>query len=94
MNAEIIPTIVDGERTALVAASIPDNAPAAVREGLARRRLTVTTGSCPCGAVLRLPPRRERRAAARSGRALHVRIEHEDDCPAVTANIERAWRAS
>ncbi|WP_158228124.1 hypothetical protein [Pseudonocardia sp. MH-G8] len=92
MSADLIETTVDGEWAALVAAEIPDGAPAAVREGIARRRLVVTQGECPCGAVFRPPPRAERRAAARTGRVLHVRVEHSDDCPAITTHIEQAWR--
>lgn len=94
MSHDLTTAEVDGAPAALVLPTIPDAAPAAVREGIARRRLTAVTGRCPCGATFRPPNRAERRAAARTGRVLHVRVEHEDDCPAITESIEKAWRAS
>jgi hypothetical protein len=73
----------DGERVAWVMPTIPDDAPERRREGIARRRITATTGRCPCGAVLVMPSRRERRAAQRAGRrTVDVYVQHEPGCPA------------
>lgn len=86
---------VNGEKVAYVLTDPPEDAPPEVREGIARRNVTALGGRCPCGATLRLPNRAERRRAARSGQPVHVEVQHEDNCPAVTANIEsaiRRWR--
>ena len=64
-------------RTVYIGPEIPDDAPADLKEGLARRRLVATTGQCPCGAELSLP------ASLEPGAVTIVRVEHEDDCPAV-----------
>jgi hypothetical protein len=81
-----------GGLTALVELlPIPDDAPADVREGLARRNIVNCGGTCACGAVLRIPNRRARRAGI-----LSTAIVHEDDCPAADDNIHsalRRWRS-
>jgi hypothetical protein len=69
----------------VVVPEIPEDAPARVREGLARRRLAVTTGRCPCGARLDLP-------ATPSGTVTHVTLEHEPDCPAIDPALEQLVR--
>jgi hypothetical protein len=46
-----------------------------IREGIVRRRLTVSEGRCPCGAELRMPE-------PRPGVFTHVTVEHEPGCPA------------
>lgn len=79
--------VINGEKVAYVLTDPPEDAPPDVREGVARRNLTALGGACPCGAVLRLPNRAERRRAARSGQTVHVEVEHENDCPAVDANL-------
>ena len=81
----------DGETYAFLLPHIPDDAPDAVREGLARRRITAVEGTCPCGARLVLPNRAARRAAKRAGQVLDVHVEHEDDCPAITDALQR-WQ--
>lgn len=48
------------------------------REGIARRRLLMTLGVCPCG--VRMSD--ARRTVDRDG-ITHLRINHEDDCPAI-----------
>jgi hypothetical protein len=62
-----------------------------VREGIARRRITATTGRCPCGATWSPPNRAARRAAARRGEVVmpEVVIEHEGDCPAGLGRVLR-----
>lgn len=65
----------------VVLTPIPDDAPAPVREGIARRNLVLTEGACPCGATVIRPNRAERRKAR--GDAVHVAVRHEDDCPAI-----------
>ena len=71
-------------RVAVVTAEIPDNAPPALREGLARRALVATTGRCPCGAELVLPPE------ITPGALTMVAVEHERDCPANDEAIAEA----
>lgn len=63
---------------------LDDGMPALAKEGLARRRLVMTTGRCPCGATLTMPKDLQR------GTITHVRVEHEVDCPAVDENLLRA----
>lgn len=79
---DAIVTTVDGERALLVLPSIPDGGSDELREGIARRRLTTTTGRCPCGARMTLPNRRQRRQAVRRKQPLTATVEHEADCPA------------
>lgn len=85
------------ERALIVTSVIPEDAPADVREGLARRLVVSTGGRCPCGAEMVMPSRRERRAAMHRGEFIRVAIWHESDCPAgedlLTAAIER-WQAN
>lgn len=81
---------IAGERAAFVLPVVGEDLPPAVREGIARRRLTVLEGQCPCGAAFVAPNRAERRRARRNGRALHVAVEHEDGCPAITSTIIEA----
>jgi hypothetical protein len=81
--SELFIGTVCGERYAGLVPPLPDDAPPQVLEGLVRHRIVLTGGVCPCGAVLVLPNRQQRRAAQRRGEVLHVRIEHEDGCPAI-----------
>jgi hypothetical protein len=94
VSAELISAEVDGDRAGLVLPTIPDDAPALVREGLARRRITAATGHCPCGARVVWPNRAERRAAQRTGRALRVTVVHDDECPATNENLIKAERGA
>ena len=71
------------KRAAFLTAEIPDKAPPALREGLARRRLVVTTGRCPCGAVLELPE-------VIPGAVVTAAVVHENDCPANDEAIAEA----
>lgn len=86
---------IDGRRVAFVLADPPEDAPPAVREGVARRNLVATGGTCPCGAQFTMPNRAERRRNTRRGVPCHVDVQHEQSCPAVdetlTAAIAR-WR--
>jgi hypothetical protein len=81
--AVVITSVLAGERSVYVGPDIPDAAHPVVREGAARRRLVGTTGKCPCGAVLPVPNRVQRRAAMRSSTPMIVRVQHEDECPAI-----------
>jgi hypothetical protein len=83
----------DGETIAFVPPHVPNDAPDAVREGIARRRITAVDGECPCGARLVLPNRAERRKAARTGQATRITGEHEDDCAVVDAALVAAVKA-
>lgn len=79
-------TSSDGERGLLLTDPIPDGAPAAVREALARRRIAVTTGRCPCGGRATWPNRAARRAAARAGTTPpRGQVRHAAGCPAPRA---------
>jgi hypothetical protein len=73
-----------------------DDLPPDILEGLTRRRLVALGHDCPCGARLVLPSRAERRAAAKrkpNSPPMHrVRVEHEDDCPALHPDIDAAAR--
>jgi hypothetical protein len=93
---DAIPGEVAGTRFHYVADAIPDDAPHAVREGLVRRRLVVTTGRCPCGATWTPPNRATRRAAKRAGRPLRASVEHAADCPAGSSGLDAyiRWAAS
>lgn len=89
-----------GQTAAIVLPTIEEDAPHAVREGIARRRLVMTTGACPCGARMTGPNRAQRRQIARDRRehtagVWRVEIRHENDCPAVDGNLAaaiEAWR--
>lgn len=87
-------TVIDvgGEKFAFVLPIVREDLPAAVREGLARRRITVLEGTCPCGATFRPPNRAERRRAARTGQLLRASVAHENGCPATDEAIITALR--
>jgi len=82
----------DGRLVGYLLPEIPDDAPHEVREGLARRRIAALEGRCPCGAVVVLPNREQRRRAARTRVSLRILVEHEDDCPAVERELLEAIR--
>lgn len=64
---------------------IPEDAPYRVREGIARRRTTAVTGTCPCGAAV------DYHAAVRGG-ANVAEAEHDRLCPADTDRLVKAIR--
>jgi hypothetical protein len=68
-----------GLRVAFVLPVVPEDAPYRVREGLARRRITALSGTCPCGAT-----------AALDGKVMDTR--HERGCSAATATLTKAIR--
>jgi hypothetical protein len=89
-------TEIAGLRALVELLPMPEEAPPEVREGLARRNIVNTGGTCPCGARLVVPNRAVRRKAQRKGVVLPVRIEHEDGCPAITETLLAAieqWRS-
>lgn len=75
-------------RTLFVIPTIPDAAPAAVREGIARRRMVYLSDqhTCPCGAKL-VPPNRKQR---RSGRTVVAAVQHMPECPASDEALDAA----
>ena len=78
-----------GQRSLYVGPTMPDGLPAVLLEGLVRRRLVATGDGCPCGARLVIPNRGARRKAMRAGKVgIHVPVEHEPDCPAVSCQLE------
>lgn len=80
--------VIKGQRVLYVGAQTPEGLAAVVVEGIARRRLVVLTGACPCGACYSLPPRKVRRAAVRRGELLTGSVMHEVDCPAICAELD------
>ena len=78
--------VAGGVTVLIVAPEIPDNAPAAFREGLARRRLVSAGQRCPCGAALALSA--PVGIAGAAGRVIYARVMHEDDCPAVSPALD------
>ena len=81
-------TVVRGQQVLYVGPGLPEGLADVVAEGIVRRRLVVLTGACPCGATYALPPRRVRRAAARTGQLLHGAVLHEDHCAAICAELD------
>lgn len=80
----------NGDLIGYVLPVVPEAAPPEVREGLVRRRLAALEGRCPCGAVVTLPNREQRRHAARTRTSLRIAVMHEDDCPAIDRVLEAA----
>jgi hypothetical protein len=76
-------TTLNGERALIVETEIPDNAPADVKEGLARRAAVNAGGVCPCGAQAILPNRAARRRATRRRQAIQVTVAPEPGCLAL-----------
>jgi hypothetical protein len=76
-------TVLQGERVIVTEVVVPHDAPAEVKEGLARRGDVNAGGVCPCGARMVLPERAARRRAARRGQAIEVTVHHERGCPAL-----------
>ena len=84
-------TTTTGDRVLSVLPTIPDDAPNAVREGIARRRLVATGQPCPCGAKLTGLNRTQRRRAAKLGhRPRDLVVWHEHSCPASTEALLEA----
>jgi hypothetical protein len=84
----VVFTLPDGRRAVVVLPAIPDGAPFRIREGIARRRITATTGICPCGARL------DYAAARGEGGVSVAEVRHAPTCPADTdrlANLIRRW---
>lgn len=82
-------TLIDGQLALVVLPVIRESDSVEVCEGIVRRRLTAITGTCPCGAVRRLPNRAQRRADQRAGRPSQVTVEHADQCPAADETLRR-----
>lgn len=66
----------------LLLAELPDDAPAPIKNALARRNAASVTGRCVCGAVGVFD------AEPDANGIHHIRFEHEDDCDASDAGIE------
>jgi len=73
------------QRVAYVLPVVPEDAPHAIREGVARRRITATTGQCPCGAVVDYGDRRP-------GEVGVAEVWHQRSCPADTGRLVKACR--
>lgn len=72
---------------------VPEDAPQAVRDGLACRNVATRTGHCPgCGSTLELnrAQRRSLRRAMRRGGEVHAQFRHDDGCLAI-APATLAW---
>ena len=81
-------------RVTMVLPVVPEDGSPALREGIARRRLVMLDGTCPCGAKRTLPNWATRRAMARSTRrgpdTWSVDIPHAEDCPASDAQLRKS----
>ncbi len=67
-------------RTLHVLPSIPEDAPVALKNGLAMRNQASTTGRCPgCGAEVELD------GPITPDAVVHGVFRHDDDCPALLA---------
>lgn len=58
------------------------------------RRITMTTGQCPCGAIVVKPNRQQRRRMARDHAKQQTgvwsaTVSHAGDCPAVDPTVAR-----
>lgn len=88
---EVICGEFEGAPALFVLAAIPDGAPSLVREGLARRRLSMLHGMCPCGGVRRPMNRAARRALARATTPQEAAegpaLAHAPECPAVAREV-------
>lgn len=73
---------MEGGRAGVLTVEIPESAPDIIREGIARRRIVLAGGQCPCGAQITMPTRQQRRAAARWNEPIRVTVFHARDCPA------------
>lgn len=73
------------QRTLFLLPVIPDDAPYAVREGIARRRVSAVTGRCPCGAVTDY-------GELAAGTVGVGEVLHERRCPADTHKLVKACR--
>lgn len=83
---ELVPFVLpDGGRALAVLPAIPEDAPFRIREGIARRRITATTGECPCGARVDYD-------AAKVGEVRVAEVRHNRLCPADTASLVKAVR--
>ncbi len=72
-------------RTLLVLPVVPEDAPYAVREGIARRRVAAVSGECPCGAVVDF-------GELLPGEVGIGEVFHERWCPADTDRLVKACR--
>jgi|GEM_PF-4101947 len=89
-------TLPDGRRALVLDCEIPDTAPELIREGLARRSIVNSGGTCPCGARWPRPNRAQRRRMKEPGKVTYLQVEHEVDCPAgneILVPLIRAWEA-
>lgn len=87
IHDEVLTFNVDGIGTVLaVLPTIPEDAPYKVREGIARRRIAATTGTCPCGATVDY-------LAGTTGSGMNVaEVLHDRLCPADTDKLVKAVR--
>ena len=86
MSYDAFAGTVGGKKALFVLPTIPDGAPPAVREGLARRRVAILTGRCPCGGRSGLN-RAARRA--RRGKVVNAEFVHEGGCPATDEELRK-----
>lgn len=89
-------TLPDGRRALILDCEIPDTAPELIREGLARRAIVNSGGTCACGATWAQPNRAQRRKLKQPGTVTWLKVAHEVGCPAGDAVLIpaiRAWEA-
>ena len=80
---DVVVRKMGGQQVVLVLPNVPSDAPEDVREGFTRRRHTMITGRCVCGATFNMPSRAARRRARKTGNEItSTYAQHENDCPA------------
>jgi hypothetical protein len=85
---------VHGLSVMFVLPIVPENAPSPIREGIGRRRESVISGRCPCGAERPTLTRQQFRHARRKGELnRRLTVEHEAECPALDDTLLPAVRA-
>ncbi len=93
---QVTATICGRTVAAIVPFDVEDpDLPAEFREGIARRRILMNSGTCPCGAEMTLAQCATVAVARRYGRNLAtvaVAVRHEVGCPATTPGLNELIR--
>lgn len=99
MTIERLPGALDVPgvgRVGVIAPVVREDDDLRLREGVARLRLLLLDGRCPCGARLTMPNRETRRAMRKDKRGRgglwETRVQHEDDCPAGDERVNARQR--
>jgi hypothetical protein len=86
IDVEEIPIIIGTATVVAILPVIPDDAPDPVREGLARRRIAIVEGRCPCGVRIDF-------STVTPGDVVQsMPLPHRDHCPARDRHVRRALK--